>query len=208
MTTDNQLPAVREGQDYVGAYLDAIGGPEGRFCKFDKNGRFVTSDDGQEMDTSKNYLALWRDTRISWKKFNADGEPPVVHGGPLYDGYILPRREELGDTDEKEWPIGLDGFPADPWKHFIEIVLQRQDTAETFLFATSSKTGRKAVSQLLKHCQRSPHGSIPLVQLHTGSFKHRDPRIGQVRRPNFAVVGSVRLEAPPVDDELNDAIPF
>jgi hypothetical protein len=194
----------------VDQYLDAVGGPEGRFCKFNK-GEFVRTDNGEPMDTDADYRVLFRETRVSWKKF-AEGQPPEVHGGLLFGGYVLPRRETLGNTDESLWPLGLSGFAQDPWQHFLELVLQRTDTQEVFLFGTSSVTGRRAVAALLKHCQRAGRNDpayVPVVKLRTGSFKHKDPRVGTVNVPNFVVVGQAKAAAVPnVANDMDDEIPF
>src|SRR5262245_55875087 len=60
---DGQWPA--EGKPYRSSYLEAISGPEGHFCRF-KDGRYILSGDGSEMDTQADYLCLFRETRISW----------------------------------------------------------------------------------------------------------------------------------------------
>jgi hypothetical protein len=184
----------------VDDYLNEQGGPGGRWAKF-KGGVFLTTDDGKEMDTDASYRVLYRETRASWKKF-IEGQSPEVHGGLIFDGYTLPRREELGDADPSKWDIGLSGKPEDPWQHFLEIVLERCDTREVFLFGTSSYTGRKAVAALLKNCQRA--GSDLIVKLCAGSFRHKDPRIGLVSIPSFSVVADAKRTAPVLDD----AVPF
>jgi hypothetical protein len=182
----------------VDEYLNEHGGPGGRHSKF-KASAFITVDDGKEMDMEAHYRCLYRETRVSWKKFN-EGQSPEVHGGLLFDGYALPRREELGDADPSKWDIGLSGRPEDPWHHFMEIVLERVDTKEVFLFGTSSYTGRKAVAALLKNCNRA--GSDLIVKLAVGSFKHKDPRIGTVFVPSFVVVADAKRTAPVLDDDL------
>ena len=45
--------------------------------------------------------------------------------GLLYDGFVMPPRESLGDNEAGEWDLGLDGQPADPWQHAQYLVLQR-----------------------------------------------------------------------------------
>jgi hypothetical protein len=184
----------------VADYLNEQGGPEGRWAKFTK-AQFITTDDGKEMDMEAHYRVLYRETRASFKKF-VEGASPEVQGGLIFDGYTMPRREELGDMDQSQWPIGLSGKPEDPWQHFLEIVLERCDTHEVFLFGTSSYTGRKAVAALLKNCNRA--GSDLIVKLAVGSFKHKDPRIGVVYVPSFVVVADAKRTAPVLDD----AIPF
>ena len=125
-------------------------------------------------------------------RFNGEGEPPDRRMGLLYDGYIMPPRATLGDTDVSQWEIGLDGKPADPWQHFIYLVLQRGDTGELFTYTTSSVTGRRAIGNLLRHydrLQRTHPDMYPCVRLKTGGFNHRDDRVGWVNVPVLAVVG-------------------
>jgi hypothetical protein len=43
---------------------------------------------------------------IAMVKFGEEGEPPDRRGGLLFEGFQLPLRQELGDLDEAEWPIG------------------------------------------------------------------------------------------------------
>jgi hypothetical protein len=96
------------------------------------------------------------------------------------------------------------------------LVLQRADTAELYTFVTSSKTGRRAVGNLLRHydrLNRTHPSSLPIVHLKEGGFKHRDERIGWVATPYFAVVGSttealaVKPDSP-VGGALNDELPL
>jgi hypothetical protein len=133
--------------EYRSRYLDAIApsGIVGRLIKFAKGGLFATSDDEQEIAQSAEFIALCDETVIGWQKFVEDG-PPEKIAGLLFDGFVLPPRESLGDDDETEWDEGLDGRPSDPWQHFIFLVLQDTKTSELFTFTTSSKTGRRAVA--------------------------------------------------------------
>ena len=106
--------------------------------------------------------------------------------GLLYDGFNMPKREELGDLDQADWPAGLSGAPEDPWQHHIYLVLQHADTAELFTFATSSMTGRRAVGNLLRHydrMRRTHPNELPVIKLKVGGFQHRDERIGWVSQP-------------------------
>ena len=112
--------------------------------------------------------------------------------GLLYDGFVMPARESLGDLDQKHWELGLDGQPADPWQHQMYLVLQHTETLELFTFVTSSKTGRRAVGNLLRHYDRmhkTHPGELPVVRLRTGGFQHKDARVGFVSTPVFVVCG-------------------
>ena len=131
-------------------------------------------------------------TLIGYMQFNGEGEPPDRRMGLLYDGYIMPPRATLGDTDVSQWEIGLDGKPADPWQHFIYLVLQRGDTGELFTYTTSSVTGRRAIGNLLRHYDRHAADAsrhYPVVRLKISGSTISDERVGWVTRPVFAVVG-------------------
>ena len=131
--------AVPDNRTLRQAYLDEIAPASlvGRQIKFGKDGCFVTADDSEPIGDDVDFVALPDQTLIGYMRFNGEGEPPDRRMGLLYDGYIMPPRATLGDTDVSQWEIGLDGKPADPWQHFIYLVLQRGDTGELFTYTTS-----------------------------------------------------------------------
>ena len=212
---DNRTPQQR--------YVDEIApsGIAGRLVKFSKEGRFVTADDDQPIDDNIDFFALCDETQIGWIKFSQEeGVPPERRMGLLYDGFVMPRRESLGDLEPNEWPEGLSGQPEDVWRHQINLVMQQTDTRELFTFSTQSMTGRRAVGNLLRHYDRNRRaapGDVPIIRLRAGGFQHKDERIGWVSVPVFAVVGhaprdnTARPELPPPDTsvaaDMNDAIP-
>ena len=183
--------AVPDNRSYRARYLDEVApsGIAGRLIKFDKSGKYVTSDDGSEIAEGAEFTALCDQTVVGWQRFNGPGEPPDKVMGLLYDGFVMPPREALGDADPAQWEEGLAGEPQDPWQHAQLLVLQDTRTSELFTFATSSKTGRRAVGTLLKHydrMQKTNPGELPVVRLRTGGFQHRDDRIGFVTTPQFS----------------------
>ena len=210
--------AVPDNRSYRARYLDEVApsGIAGRLIKFDKSGKFVTNDDGSEIDEGAEFAAFCDQTVVGWQRFNGPGEPPDKVMGLLYDGFVMPPREALGDLDKKQWEMGLDGEPQDRWQHAQMLVLQDTRTSELFTFATSSKTGRRAVGTLLKHydrMQKTNPGELPVVRLRTGGFQHRDDRIGFVTTPRFVVVGrqprdSVATPDTSIGASIDDAIPF
>jgi hypothetical protein len=154
-------------------------------------------------------------TLVGMIKFNGEGVPPDRHQGLLYDEFRVPKREMLGDLDVSRWPKGLDNQPADPWLHQVCLVLERTDSGELLTFATTSKTGRRACGDLLRHynrMRRTNPGEYPVVRLRAGGFKHSEQRIGWVSVPQFVVVGrrsrdSVSKPDTSVSADLNDSIP-
>jgi hypothetical protein len=200
------------------AYLDEIAPSSivGRLIKFSKEGAFATRDDGEPVSPDVDFIALCDETLIGWIKFNADDEPPERVQGLLYENFVMPPREELGDMDPAQWPAGLSGEPVDPWQHQINLVLQHADTKEMFTFSTSSMTGRRAVGNLLHHYDRMRRlhpDELPVVRLRAGGFQHKDDRIGFVPTPVFCVVGRTPRDSAAKPDtslkaDLDDEIGF
>jgi hypothetical protein len=211
------LPAAADSRSPREKYLDDIApsGVVGRLIKFSKEGQFVFLDDESTISPDEDFVALVDQTLVSWVRFH-DGEPPERIGGLLYQGFELPPREQMGDTNRATWSIGLSGQPEDPWKHEMMLVLKRPVTLELATFATTSKTGRRAVGNLLRHYDRLQHtetGAFPVVRLRPGGFNHSDARIGWVPVPTFVAVGvspghTAAIPDTSVKSQLNDEIPF
>jgi hypothetical protein len=126
----------------------------------------------------------------------------------------MPERDTLGDNDKTQWEI-FEGEPSDPWQHFMYLVLQRSDTGELFTYSTSSKTGRRAVGNLLKHyerMQKTHPDMFPVVRLKTGGYQHHNPKIGWVPTPVLAVQGRAPKDSAAKPDsvrnDMDDTIPF
>ena len=202
----------------VQRYLDNVAPATivGRQIKSTKEHVFATADDGEPVADDIDHIGLCDQTMIGLVRFNGEGNAPDYRMGPLYDGFVMPDRAALGDTDPSQWETGLDGKPADPWRHFIYLVLQRGDTGEMFTYTTSSVTGRRAVGNLLKHydrMQRTHPDMYPVVRLKVGGFAHRDERVGWVQVPVFAVVGRQPKDSAAKPDgslqaDMSDEIPF
>jgi hypothetical protein len=198
-------------------YLDAIAptGIVGRLIKWSKEGEFATNDDGAVIGDDRDFAALCDQVQVGYIKFN-DEAPPDRHMGLLYAGFRMPPREELGDTDPGQWPQGLSGAPTDPWQHMVNLVLQETSTGALYTFSTTSKTGRRAVGNLLRHydrMQQTHPDMYPVVRLKKSGFQHRDERIGWVATPAFAVVGRMPKDSAAKPDtspagDLDDEIPF
>ena len=214
--TDVALPDTRTPQQ---AYLDEIAPPSslvGRPIKFDgKAGKWLFSDTDEEIDPNTDFVALCDEILIGWIKFNGKGEQADRIQGLLYDGFIMPPQSTLPDRDSSKWELGLSGEPDDPWQHQMCLVLQSPGTHELGTFATSSRTGRRAVGNLLRHYDRmrkKDDDHYPVVRLKVSGYNHRDERVGWVHTPVFAVVGKAPKASAAIPDtslsgDLNDAIP-
>ena len=216
--TPASVPAVRaaaavtvsDNRPYRDRYLDEVAPASvvGRMIKFSKDGKFITSDDDQEVPETAEYIALCNETLVGWVKFNGVGEPPDRVMGLLYDGFVMPPRESLGDLDISEWGEGLDGKPADPWQHHQCLVLQDATTREMFTFVTSSQTGRRAVGNLLRHFNRTQKAhpdELPVVRLRAGGFQHKDSRVGWVSTPEFRVCARTSRDSAAKPDTSTEA---
>jgi hypothetical protein len=210
--------AIPDNRSSVQQYLDTISPATiaGHMVKFNKDGKFIRTDNDEVIDDETDFVAMPDQTLIGWIKFNGEGQPPDRVMGLLYDGFVMPAREHLGDNDHSKWEVGLDGRPQDPWQHHVYLVLQRADTKELFTFVTSSITGRKAIGNLLRHydrTQRARDDSYPIVRLKVGGFQHRDARVGWVKTPVIAIVGRAPRSGTPNPDssiqaDMNDDLPF
>jgi hypothetical protein len=210
--------ALPDTRTRVQVYLDEIAAATlvGRMIKFGKGGEFETPDDGEKIGDDVDFIALCDQVLIGYTKFNGEGNPPDRAMGLLYDGFALPPRESLGNNDPSQWELGLDGQPADPWVHQVCLPLQRGDSGEMFTYISSSKTGRRAIGNLLRHYERlekARSNAYPIIRLKVGGFNHRDDRIGWVAVPVLAVVGRQPKDSAAKPDtsiatDLNDQLPF
>src|SRR5215831_3197197 len=170
--------ALANGGSPVSAYLAAHGvGMSGTFFKFAKDGKFRKTSDDEEIPEGTQFVVIYDQIQGGWIKFMGKGNPPVRKQGNVFEGFVPPDRETLGDTSE--WEEGLSGKPADPWQFLL--LLQHAETQELFVFNTSSITGRRAVDNLIQACsrmQRAEPDLYPVVKLRISGFEHRDERIG------------------------------
>ena len=155
-------------------------------------------------------------TLVGHTKFDPDGGPPERRMGLLYSGFVATPTDKLPDRDPAQWPLGLSGAPEDPWKNMIYLVLQRCSSNELYTFVTQSKTGRRAVGNLLRHYDRMRKvypGEYPVVKLKTGGFQPRDQRLPWTHVPVFVVVGRAPADSAVKPDtslgaQMEDSIPF
>jgi hypothetical protein len=181
--------------------------------KFDgKEGAFIRQDTEETIEGSRQFLALCHDVLVGRMRFNGPGMPPDRAMGLFYSDWVEPARESLGDLDQSKWEKGLDGLPSDPWTQQMYLPLADLETKELFTFVTSSRSGRRAVGNLLRSYDRlrkAKLGHVPIVCLRKGGFQHSDSRIGWVCVPTLVVMGSAEQDgsimpnARAEDDELD-----
>jgi hypothetical protein len=213
----DKLPAVTNGGSSIQEYLsEHAGGTTGTFFKFAKDGKFRKTSDDEEVPEGKEFVVIYDQIQVGWIKFNGKGNPPERRMGALFSGFRPPSREDLGDTDQTLWERNLSGQPDDPWKSQMLLPLQDVETLELYIFGTTSLTGRKAVGNLINHCERMARqqsDDYPIVRLATGGFQHRDERVGWVKTPAFPTIGKTPKSGTAKIDtsvaaDLDDAIPW
>jgi hypothetical protein len=212
----NNLPAAPPDQDFaIDAFLLEHAGSGGaRFIKFAK-GKYTTRD-SEEIAPGMELVAVYDQIQTGWIKFKGKGNAPERNMGPLFNGFVVPRRSEMGDNDESLWEAGPNNEPIDPWQLQIVLPLLDAKTGEPYIFATTSMTGRTAVGKLIFACKQLRKKSpdvYPLIRLDIAGFKHRDERVGWVPTPAFPVIGQVPKDGTVVPDtsleaDLDDGIPF
>ena len=134
----------------------------------------------------------------------------------------LPFRNELGDHDETQWELGLDGKPRDPWVYgHRQIMKGWDDEAKVYTFRTSSFGGKRALQMLYRayEMEKGEHpGCAPVIELNQEKVLNKI--FGLIPEPRFPIIGWRRTDdAPPIeatpDDprteiakDLDDEIPF
>jgi hypothetical protein len=142
------------------------------------------------------------------------GERPDVHIELVFGGNP-PKRGELDNADPAQWPTSkLTGQPEDPWRRVMMVPLENPATGELLVFSTMSRTGLRAVANLLTQSARmmaKDPNHLPVIKLRCGGYT--DKRFGWVKIPAFEFVGKApRTNIPAADTSiestLNDEIPY
>ena len=214
-----QLPpaTVDEALD---RHLAEWGGAGGRIFAFNgSTGIFRTIDDGVEVPTGMKFVAMLHETQKGFIKFNGDGAPPDVRMVRIYEDADI-ERDELGDLDRSQWPIGLNGEPEDPWKAQFAIPTQRYDAGgEVFIFIARGVVAMNSVGDLLGRWRGHPKrkaGFIPVIRIESGTYPSKKFG-GRKPKPMLVIDGWVvaltgepapELPKPTLAEELNDKIGF
>lgn len=209
--------ALVNGGSSVSGYLAAHGvGMSGTFFKFDgKEKKFVKAMDGEEIAEGRQFVVVYDQIQAGWIKFQGKGESPIRKQGSIFEGYVPPARETLGEMDESEWELGLSGKPADPWQFQILIPMQAED-GELYVFQAGNQTSRRVADALIAACgrmEKTEPDQYPIYRLRIAGFAHRDPRVGWVSTPALDRVGKAPKADTTMTDtslagELNDEIPW
>jgi hypothetical protein len=184
----------------------------GRLMKFVK-GHYNVGDD--EVPAGGEYVAHVNKLLRGYVKFGG-GKLIEQRLGKVAEGFQVPKREELGDTDQTTWERDANGKPRDPWALQYYLPLESSET--------SSHGGFGAIGNLCTVFARNVKNGLPVIKLGTSSYRHRT--YGRIAIPDFPVVGWYKggadtgVEPGGVDDDddmvqvvspsedMNDACPF
>jgi hypothetical protein len=175
-----------------------------RILKFAK-GLYSIGDDA--VPEGARYIAHPDNWVRGWVKF-VDRRPVEQRVGRVVDGFKVPERDELGDTDETAWPEE-DGRRRDPWAFQSYLPLVDEKTNEMVVFVSGSAGGRRAIAGVCKAASQNPDNGLPVVMLGVGSYRHKT--YGRIEEPEFKVVGwtGAAPTAPePVVADFSDDVPF
>jgi hypothetical protein len=104
-----------------------------------------------------------------------------------------PDRETWGNGNPANWPIGIDGKPADPWvlQYLLPMEAMGDDSGELRIFVASSFGGKRAVADLCssyaRRAQRNPGTGQPIISLDKMLMPTKN--FGDVPRPYFKIIG-------------------
>ena len=180
-TTTNNPVAAADGWDAQAT--DSAASPmKGSSVKFD-NGAYFIGREKTLIEEGRQFVAI--DVREGWLFLKKD--TPAEYEMRAVGGPKPPRPNSF--SDPSEWPDGLDGNPADPWRYAKFLYLVDPVSAEVFTFTSSTTGGRIGLSDLSSQIQlmRSTRpGAVPVIELQSRPMK---TKFGMKPRPFFRVMG-------------------
>jgi hypothetical protein len=195
-TRSTALTAERNAFEEAGA-SDFVG----RFLRFVK-GEFLTGDseDPETVPLGTRFIAEAQNMERGWVRWR-DKRPVDEMMHLVSERVPMPKRDDLGDNDDKLWESNKDGSPKDPWQETWKLTLRSVedpgDDDAAFTFTTSSKGGRRAMKILAKtfgkEGLRMRPGQLPIVELSYTTYDHRVH--GRMKNPEFKVVDWVTPDA-------------
>lgn len=174
----------------------------GLLLRFNKFGEYRAGQDDQEIPRGTALVAYMSTLAVGYVRWE-DARPAEIIMGPVGEGFVPPRREELGYTDQSKWETFDDGRAKDPWALSNSLVLLDLESNEFYTFNSSSKGGLSAIGELSKiygkHIRQKPE-EFPTIELDVGSYQHSNRAFGEIRFPVFKVTGWIAAsKLPPID---------
>jgi hypothetical protein len=166
----------------------------------------------EEVPLGTEYIAHIQQWVRGWVKFKA-GCLVEHRVGKVADGFVVPEREELDETDQATWEKSPSGEVKDPWSKQSYLPLENIESGEIVTFVSGSGGGRQAVSTLCSKAARHiTTMGLPVIEL--GTEKYKNKRYGgYTDKPVFTIVRWTNEAGEPAPaksmaKEMDDVIPF
>jgi hypothetical protein len=207
LKTGTALSSVENTAKAIAAAAQEEGANElGTLLKYSK-GHYIIGTEEVRLGTE--YIAHVEHWVRGYVKFR--GGCLIEHKvGRVADGFVVPTREELDETDATLWEKSPSGEPKDPWSKQSYLPLENIETGEIVTFVSGSYGGRQAISKLCSQAARHLASmGQPVVKLGTESYKHKS--YGRTDKPILHLVrwtsegGAVPASTGAV---MDDVIPF
>jgi hypothetical protein len=172
----------------------------GDLLLFTKFGEWVHGRDRAKLPMDTSLAAYMHTLAVGWVCWQ-DGKFIDEQMGLVCEGFVPPKRNELGHLDQTKWDHFDDGKPKDPWSFTNKLVLVDLETGAFFTFSTRSQGGLLAIAELCnehgKHIHLKPD-EVPIIELDVRSRQHSDRSIGEVREPVLKIVGWIPKDTLPL----------
>jgi hypothetical protein len=178
----------------------------GDLLLFTKFGEWVHGRDRARLATGTTLAAYMQTLEAGWACWQY-GELIDEKMGLVCEGFVPPKRDELGDLDETKWETFDNGDPKDPWQPSNKLVLVDLESDALYTFSTSSKGGLSAIGELAKdygkHIRQKPD-EMPIVELNMYSYLHPNRAYGEIRNPTLKILDGAAgwiaaAKLPPID---------
>jgi hypothetical protein len=172
----------------------------GQLLKFSK-GDWLIGTNNTEVKPGKQLVAIMDQLSVGWVKWE-DNKPVEQLMGLIVEGHVPLKRKDLGDTDESQWEVDMQGKPRDPWQFTNNLVLREvglasNDEDHMYTFATSSRGGISAIGELCKSfgkAMRQRPDEYPIIELATDSYVHPIKEYGRIKTPVMNVISWEKKE--------------
>jgi hypothetical protein len=200
----NEVSETQTMRDPYAEYADEVSSRpfDGDLLRFTKHGEYKAGQEQYEIEEGTRMILFLPGMKRGWVKWD-DGMPVQHIMGLVSERFKAPKRSELDDLDEDEWPE-LNGRPIDPWQTTNHLPMCDVE-GNVYTFITSSKGGLSAVGQVsdvYSRRKRMHPDEIPVVELLSRSYVHK--QFGETFAPVFKIIGWTQV--PNTFTELTGAI--
>lgn len=192
----------------------------------DKGERTVELEDGFKV------VLNYQQVCLVWRKMedgdNGKGKKITFASlTPFLDAETMPKREDMGDTDQDEWEVSADGNLIDPWKLMLIAPIREEGSETVNHIELGTKTANKEFFWLYSKlsAEAMMHmGELPIIEVGTKVDEYEvdakdkktgevliDKKTGKAKRakvqqpkPTFKVVGwteMIEADFPKVEGE-------